>query len=77
MKFYTYEQAGVPEYWMIDPDRRVAEFAQRSESDVYQVVLSASKGTYHSRVLEGFWIQVEWLWSPPTLWEVLHVWGLL
>ena len=36
-KFAEYEQLGVPEYWLIDPLRRQAEFY------VYR------KGTFHSR----------------------------
>jgi hypothetical protein len=31
---------------------------------------------YPSRVLEGFWLQVEWLWTRPPLWETLKRLGL-
>lgn len=76
-KFYEYEAAGVPEYWIIDPDRQHAEFAQLDEQGVYQVVFSGSKGVYHSKVLSGFWLQVEWLWQRPPLWEIFKAWGLM
>ena len=74
-KFYAYEAGGVPEYWMIDPERKQAEFAQRGEDGAYRIVFSGSAGVYSSRVLEGFWLKVEWLWSQPSVWDVLKEWG--
>jgi Uma2 family endonuclease len=71
MKFEEYETAGVPEYWVIDPDRRYAEFFQRDEAGLYRMAFSGSEGVYRSRVLEGFWLEVGWLWQRPPLWEVL------
>lgn len=78
-KFYEYESAGVQEYWLIDPERKQAEFYQLAEDGVYRTVLVASEGVYHSKVLEGLWLQVEWLWQQPkpTIVEVLRLWGLL
>lgn len=76
-KFYEYEAAGVPEYWIVDPERKLAEFAQRQEDGVYQVVFSGSNGIYHSRVLNGFWLRVEWLWQQPPVWDVLKEWGFV
>ncbi|MCS6831166.1 MAG: Uma2 family endonuclease [Armatimonadota bacterium] len=76
-KFYEYEAAGVREYWLIDPERKRAEFYQLGEDGVYQAVLIASTGVYHSKVLEGLWIQVEWLWQQPEPLEVFRAWGLL
>lgn len=74
-KFYAYESAGVPEYWIIDPERKQAEFAQLGGDGVYQVVFSGSQGVYRSKVLSGFWLRVEWLWRLPSAWEVLKEWG--
>jgi Uma2 family endonuclease len=71
VKFEEYETAGVPEYWVIDPDRRYAEFFQRDEAGLYRMAFSGSEGVYRSRVLEGFWLEVGWLWQRPPLWEVL------
>lgn len=76
-KFYEYEAAGVPEYWIVDPERQHAEFAQLDEHGVYQVVFSGSKGVYRSKVLNGFWLQVEWLWQQPPIQEVFKAWGLI
>jgi Uma2 family endonuclease len=74
-KFYAYEAAGVPEYWIIDPERKQAEFAQLSEEGTYQIAFTGSAGVYSSRVLDGFWLRVEWLWSLPAVWDVLKEWG--
>lgn len=60
---------------MIDPERKQAEFAQRGEDGAYRIVFSGSAGVYSSRVLEGFWLKVEWLWSQPPVWDVLKEWG--
>ncbi|GIV15968.1 MAG: hypothetical protein KatS3mg022_1403 [Armatimonadota bacterium] len=76
-KFYEYEAAGVREYWLIDPERKRAEFYQLDEDGAYQAMLIASKGVYHSKVLEGLWIQVEWLWQQPEPIKVFRAWGLL
>ena len=76
VKYEEYETAGVPEYWLIDPDRQYAEFFQRDEAGLYRVAFSGSEGVYRSRVLEGFWLQVEWLWTRPPLWETLKTLGL-
>jgi Uma2 family endonuclease len=76
VKYEEYETAGVPEYWLVDPDRQYAEFFQRDDAGLYRVAFSGSEGVYRSRVLEGFWLQVEWLWTRPPLREVLKRLGL-
>lgn len=63
-KFYEYARGGVPEYWLIDPDREWAEFYQLEEGR-YRVAFSGKEGRYESQVLLGFWLQVEWLWQEP------------
>jgi Uma2 family endonuclease len=64
-KFYEYEMAGVLEYWLIDPQRERAEFYQIDEQGHYELVLGGRTGQYHSRVLEGLSLEVEWLWQEP------------
>jgi len=64
-KFFEYEQAGIPEYWLIDPDARRAEFYTLDAEGRYDLVLRGATGTFHSTVLSGFWLKVEWLWSSP------------
>lgn len=76
-KFEEYESAGVPEYWVIDPERRYAEFFQLDESGAYRIALSGSEGVYRSRVLEGFWLEVRWLWERPPVWDVLKQLGIV
>ena len=78
-KFYEYQAGGVREYWLIDPDRRWAEFYRLGEESRYEMVLGGGEGMYRSEVLSGFWLQVEWLWQEPlprTL-EVLQELGLV
>lgn len=66
-KFDEYEQAGVAEYWLIDPRPRqeTAEFFQRSEDGIYHPADIGSDGVYQSRVLPHFWLNVDWLWQEP------------
>lgn len=66
-KFDEYEQAGVSEYWIIDPRTRqkTAEFFQRDESGIYQAVEVDESGIYNSTILPHFWLNVDWLWEDP------------
>ena len=64
-KYLEYEAGGVPEYWLLDPQRQVAEFYQLDSSGRYQLVPPSSDGRYTSAVLPGFWLDVAWLWSRP------------
>jgi Uma2 family endonuclease len=67
-KYREYEAGGVPEYWIIDPDRRDARFYGVDPDGRYRL-LPVENGVFHSRALAGFWLRVEWLWQdpPPTL----------
>ena len=78
-KYYEYEQAGVREYWLVDPQRRQAEFYHLGERGTYEPVLPDERGRFESRVLPGLWIEVEWLWQEPLppLLGVLRQWGLV
>jgi Uma2 family endonuclease len=64
-KFVEYEQAGIPEYWLIDPDRRQAEFYQSGPDGRYRLALGGETGTYVSPGLAGLALPVEWLWEDP------------
>jgi Uma2 family endonuclease len=66
-KFYEYQEAGVREYWIIDPrpGKERADFYQLMPDDKYQAALPDEQGRYHSLVLPGFWLQVDWLWQEP------------
>lgn len=37
-KFYGYEQGGLREYWLIDPQRRQAESYRLGADDIYRLV---------------------------------------
>ena len=78
-KFYEYEQGGVKEYWLIDPERKQAEFYQRGNDGIYRLVAPTEKGIYHSLMLSGLWLKVEWLWQRPlpTVLSVLREWKLV
>lgn len=64
-KFYEYEQAGIPEYWLLDPEREQAEFYQLSAQKRYRMIAPDAAGVYRSVVLPGFWLKVDWLWQEP------------
>ena len=64
-KFVEYEKAKVKEYWLIDPIRARAEFYVLDRKGHYQLVKTDEKGNYYSKVVDGFWIRVAWLWQDP------------
>ncbi len=76
-KAREYAQAGIPEYWVLDPD----------EPALYQYLLEEETPAYHrhrhtegwvwSQVLPGFGLQVDWVLPQPrmdiaTAWEMLQ-----
>ena len=78
-KFDEYEAGGVQEYWLIDPERRQAEFYTLGADGRYRLKVGGGEGVYRSEVLPGFWLKVEWLWQeplPPVL-EVLREVGVV
>lgn len=64
-KYYEYQDNGVAEYWLIDPQREVAEFYRLDEHGHYAVVTPDAQGIYQSRALPRFWLRVAWLWQNP------------
>jgi Uma2 family endonuclease len=60
-KRFAYQEAGVPEIWFVDRDsRQMILDRKQGESYVTDVV---TEGRVHSAVLEGFWIDLSWLWA--------------
>jgi len=66
-KFAEYELGGVKEYWLIDPDRERADFFVLGEGGRFERKLPDKRGFYHSAVLKGFRLNVNWLWQSPLL----------
>lgn len=61
-KFVEYEAAGIREYWMIDPERKIAEFYGLTEEGKYSL-LPVDDGIFRSQVLQGFFLRVEQMWE--------------
>ena len=78
-KFYEYETGGIREYWLIDPQRKQAEFYGLDTNGVYRLANLGEDRIYHSKVLDGLWLNVGWLWQAqlPPLPTVLREWGLV
>lgn len=78
-KFEEYEAAGVKEYWIIDPNRRTANFYGYDAGGKYKMLPISIEGKFESRVVEGLWINTDWLWREdlPNLMEILKSWNLV
>lgn len=78
-KYDEYEKAGIQEYWLLDnrPKRKRALFYRLDESGQFQSV-AVEDGIYHSAVLPGFWLRLEWLWEeqPDALRALIEIVGL-
>ena len=61
---------------MIDPDRRRAEFYRRGRDGMFHLV-PVEDDIFHSALLKGLWLKVDWLWNRPPLLEVLKQWRLV
>jgi Uma2 family endonuclease len=59
----AYHEAGVGEVWLVDlPNEQVLVDRRRRRRYVTEVV---NLGKVQSTVLEGFWLDVSWLWAEP------------
>jgi len=68
-KFVEYEAAGISEYWLLNPQRKQADFYRLQPAgegpDRYHPVTRDVDGSLRSQVLEGFRLRPEWLWKDP------------
>lgn len=79
-KFREYEQAGVTEYWIVDPLRETVELYRLDEQGRYaQVPPQGDPPRLASAVLPRFWLNPGWLWSSPIPdpMVVFREWGLI
>lgn len=78
-KYQEYEAGGVREYWLIDPQRKQADFYGLDKRGLYQPAKLDADRTFHSTVLKGVWIKVAWLWQSPLPSEIsiLREWGVI
>lgn len=70
-KYFEYQEAGIPEYWLIDPRTRRAEFYVLASDGTYQLVEPDDLGIYHSAIIADFWLRIEWLWLIPLIEEAM------
>lgn len=59
-----YQHFGIPEYWIIDEEKKIAFLLRRNARGRYQEV-QPRRGKLHSGVLPGFWLDPNWLWREP------------
>ena len=77
-KLAEYELAGVPEYWILAPDRQQATFYRLGDDGRYARA-EPEAGVYRTEQLPDAELTVQWMWrsEPPTAVEVLRGWGVL
>jgi Uma2 family endonuclease len=68
-KFKEYGDAGVLEYWIIDPrpGKQRADFYRLSETGIYQLFATEDDERVESYILPDFWLRPAWLWQAGTL----------
>jgi Uma2 family endonuclease len=67
-KFHEYRQAGVREYWVIDPrpDRHRADFFRLDADGQYELFATEDDDRVDCGALAGFWLRPSWLWEVET-----------
>lgn len=73
-----YAEFGVREYWMIDPNRQIAEFL-RNHGGKWEPITLSIEGIFRSQAVPEFWMRVDWLWAeefPDPLETVMQILNL-
>jgi Uma2 family endonuclease len=58
-----YQRFKVPEYWIIDEEKKSVLLLRRNRHGRYQE-MPLRRGVFRSEVLTGFWLDPPWLWQP-------------
>jgi Uma2 family endonuclease len=64
-KLAEYEAGGVREYWIIDPERRRAQFNRLDAAGLYQIPPLVDDTAYQTPYLPGFRLPLATLWQSP------------
>ena len=65
-KAANYRAYGVPEYWVVDPERSTLHRHVRPEEPSAPYLVTAhTAGRLESQAIAGFWMEVSWLWQEP------------
>lgn len=59
-----YQQAGVPEYWIVDEIEETVRLLRLAANHHYREV-RPRRGVLTSEAMPGFWLRTEWLWQEP------------
>lgn len=62
-KFATYEEHGVREYWILDPDTRAHRFYRRQGEEL--VEFAVGELLIRAQAIPGFWVRRDWLNADP------------
>lgn len=65
VKFAEYAQAGVGEYWLVDPLMQTLKFFHLTATHTYTTIAPDAAGRLHSAVLPDLWLRPDWLWQEP------------
>jgi Uma2 family endonuclease len=63
-KKQLYQEAGVSEYWIVDPLQQRVEF-HRLQGDRYELAPLVGNNCYDSVVIPGLYLNVDWLLADP------------
>jgi Uma2 family endonuclease len=62
----AYREHGVPEYWAVDPERKVLfQHLPPPEPQSPHAVREQTTGRLECPAVPGFWLDVSWLWQDP------------